>query len=197
MLPSSLQSCEICQEPFETYWVEEEEDWFLKNAVKVDDKVCRGSAHPLLISKMSNKNKASDQLFVFPPQNFHPSCFEDYKNVSHTSSLTSSLTSFSLISSFLLFLLLWYKLTCFSLRRSHLSPQTSSYVDVTPSPSKLLTDHPLGAFVKTEEKQEEVTSCAVAAAAAAAATSVKQEVQNESGEPPEVKTEAGEAAAAL
>lgn len=34
-----LQSCEICQEPFETYWVEEEEDWFLKNAVRVDDKV--------------------------------------------------------------------------------------------------------------------------------------------------------------
>lgn len=187
MLPSSLQSCEICQEPFETYWVEEEEDWFLKNAVKVDDKVCRGSTHPLLISKMTNKNKASDQLFVFPPQNFHPSCFEDYKNVSLTSSLTSS---------FLLFLLLWYKLTCFSLRRSHLSPQTSSYVDVTPSPSKLLTDHPLGAFVKTEEKQEVVTSCAVAAAAAAAATSVKQEVQNESEEPPEVKTEAGEEAAA-
>lgn len=99
MLPSSLQSCEICQEPFETYWVEEEEDWFLKNAVKVDDKVCRGSTHPLLISKMTNKNKASDQLFVFPPQNFHPSCFEDYKNVSLTSSLTSSSFFFSGINS--------------------------------------------------------------------------------------------------
>lgn len=35
----SLQSCEICQEAFETYWVEEEEDWFLKDAVRVDDKV--------------------------------------------------------------------------------------------------------------------------------------------------------------
>lgn len=34
-----LQSCEICQEQFETYWVEEEEDWFLKNAIRVDDKV--------------------------------------------------------------------------------------------------------------------------------------------------------------
>lgn len=34
-----LQLCEICQEPFETYWVEEEEDWFLKDAVRVDDKV--------------------------------------------------------------------------------------------------------------------------------------------------------------
>ncbi|XP_028450894.1 LOW QUALITY PROTEIN: pre-mRNA cleavage complex 2 protein Pcf11 [Perca flavescens] len=42
--------CEICQEAFETYWVEEEEDWFLKNALRVDDK------------------------------NFHPACFEDYKN---------------------------------------------------------------------------------------------------------------------
>ncbi|KAF6740011.1 Pre-mRNA cleavage complex 2 protein Pcf11 [Oryzias melastigma] len=96
--------CEICQEPFETYWVEEEEDWFLKNAIKVDEK------------------------------NFHPSCFEDYKN-------------------------------------------TSSYLDATPSPSKLLTEHPLGAF-KTDE---EPTSCAMAAA------SVKQEVespQEEDCEPP-------------
>ncbi|XP_047234841.1 pre-mRNA cleavage complex 2 protein Pcf11 isoform X1 [Girardinichthys multiradiatus] len=87
--------CEICQEPFETYWVEEEEDWFLKNAVRVDDK------------------------------NFHPACFEDYKN-------------------------------------------TSSYLDVTPSPSRLLTEHPLGALVKTEEEEEEVTSC-----------EVKQEVQSD------------------
>ncbi|XP_072317852.1 pre-mRNA cleavage complex 2 protein Pcf11 isoform X2 [Eucyclogobius newberryi] len=45
--------CEICQEPFETYWVEEEEDWFLKNALRVDDK------------------------------NFHPACFEDYQNSSY------------------------------------------------------------------------------------------------------------------
>ncbi|XP_069565763.1 pre-mRNA cleavage complex 2 protein Pcf11 isoform X2 [Brachyistius frenatus] len=103
--------CEICQEAFETYWVEEEEDWFLKNAIRVDDK------------------------------NFHPSCFEDYKN-------------------------------------------TSSYLDVTPSPSKLLTDHPLGVFIKTEEEEEEEsTSCAVAAAA------VKQEVESESVEPVEVKKE--------
>lgn len=39
LLTFCFQSCEICQEPFETYWVEEEEDWFLKNAVRVDDKV--------------------------------------------------------------------------------------------------------------------------------------------------------------
>uniref|UniRef100_A0A8C6WUS9 Pre-mRNA cleavage complex 2 protein Pcf11 n=1 Tax=Neogobius melanostomus TaxID=47308 RepID=A0A8C6WUS9_9GOBI len=45
--------CEICQEPFETYWVEEEEDWFLKNAIRVDDK------------------------------NFHPACFEDYQKTSY------------------------------------------------------------------------------------------------------------------
>uniref|UniRef100_UPI0037E93CE0 pre-mRNA cleavage complex 2 protein Pcf11 n=1 Tax=Semicossyphus pulcher TaxID=241346 RepID=UPI0037E93CE0 len=103
--------CEICQEPFETYWVEEEEDWFLKNAIRVDDK------------------------------NFHPSCFEDYKN--------------------------------------------SSYIDVTPSPNKLLTEHPLSAFIKEEEEeeQEEETSCALAAA------SVSQEVKSEVVEPPVVKTE--------
>lgn len=55
-----------------------------------------------------------------------------------------------------------------------LSPQ-SSYVEVTPSPNKLLTEHPLTAFVKTEEEEEEQTSCSVTTAAAAAA--VKQEVE--------------------
>uniref|UniRef100_A0A8C6MD83 Pre-mRNA cleavage complex 2 protein Pcf11 n=1 Tax=Nothobranchius furzeri TaxID=105023 RepID=A0A8C6MD83_NOTFU len=94
--------CEICQESFETYWVEEEEDWFLKNAIRVDEK------------------------------NFHPACFEDYKN-------------------------------------------TSSYLDVTPSPSKLLTEHPLGTFLKMEE--EKVTSCDV--------ITVKQEVPSESCELPQ------------
>ncbi|XP_029029356.1 pre-mRNA cleavage complex 2 protein Pcf11 [Betta splendens] len=96
------ESCEICQEPFETYWVEEEEDWFLKDAVRVDDK------------------------------NFHPSCFEDYKN---------------------------------------------SCIDVSPSASKLLTDHPLSAFIKTEEG---AASCLIAP------SSVKQEVDTEL---PEVKKE--------
>ncbi|XP_037604687.1 LOW QUALITY PROTEIN: pre-mRNA cleavage complex 2 protein Pcf11 [Sebastes umbrosus] len=119
------ESCEICQEAFETYWVEEEEDWFLKDALRVDEK------------------------------NFHPACFEDYKN-------------------------------------------TSSYLDVTPSPNKLLTDHPLSAFIKTEE-EEEGASCVVAAAAAAAsaaaaaiaaaAASVKQEVKTEACELPDVKEE--------
>ncbi|XP_077402073.1 pre-mRNA cleavage complex 2 protein Pcf11 [Vanacampus margaritifer] len=90
--------CEICQEPFETYWVEEEEDWFLKNAIRVDDK------------------------------NFHPSCFEDYKN-------------------------------------------TSSYPDVTPSPNKVLSEHPLGIFMKAEE-DEDSQSCAFAA-------SVKREADAE------------------
>uniref|UniRef100_A0A3P8V9I1 PCF11 cleavage and polyadenylation factor subunit n=2 Tax=Cynoglossus semilaevis TaxID=244447 RepID=A0A3P8V9I1_CYNSE len=102
--------CEICQEPFETYWVEEEEDWFLKDAVRVDDK------------------------------NFHPSCFEDYKN--------------------------------------------TSYVDVTPSPKKLLTDHPLSAFVKMEEEESACTSCS-----APDTDSVKQEVAAETAEVPFVKEE--------
>ncbi|KAM4726808.1 pre-mRNA cleavage complex 2 protein Pcf11 [Anableps anableps] len=109
------ESCEICQEPFETYWVEEEEDWFLKNAVRVDDK------------------------------NFHPACFEDYKN-------------------------------------------TSSYLDVTPSPSRLLAEHPLGAFVKTEE--EEGTSCQVTSC------QVKQEVDGDpSGVPQQEQPDSAAAAA--
>ncbi|KAG7237522.1 hypothetical protein INR49_032271 [Caranx melampygus] len=102
------ESCEICQEAFETYWVEEEEDWFLKNAIRVDDK------------------------------NFHPSCFEDYRN-------------------------------------------TSSYLDITPSPNKLLTDHPLNTFVKTEQ-QEEGNSCITG-------VSVKKEVEPEANDLPAVTKE--------
>ncbi|XP_051902493.1 pre-mRNA cleavage complex 2 protein Pcf11 isoform X2 [Hippocampus zosterae] len=93
--------CEICQEPFETYWVEEEEDWFLKNAIRVDDK------------------------------NFHPSCFEDYKN-------------------------------------------TSLYMDVTPSPNKVLSEHPLGIFIKAE-KDDNSQCCTFEA-------SIKQEADPEEGE---------------
>lgn len=33
------QLCEICQEQFEMYWEEEEEEWHLKNAIRVDEKV--------------------------------------------------------------------------------------------------------------------------------------------------------------
>ena len=67
---------------------------------------------------------------------------------------------------------------------------------MTPSPNKVLTDHPLSTFIKKEEEEEEEgTSCAVAAAAAAAAAAiatiaaVKQEVESEALEPPEVKIE--------
>ncbi|TNN48233.1 Pre-mRNA cleavage complex 2 protein Pcf11 [Liparis tanakae] len=61
--------------------------------------------------------------------------------------------------------------------------ETSSYLDATPSPSKLLDDHPLGAFVKSEEEEETAsTSCAVAAA-------IKQEVESGASELPEVKKE--------
>ncbi|XP_038618039.1 pre-mRNA cleavage complex 2 protein Pcf11 isoform X2 [Tachyglossus aculeatus] len=46
------ESCEICQEQFEQYWDEEEEEWHLKNAIRVDGKI------------------------------YHPSCYEDYQNTS-------------------------------------------------------------------------------------------------------------------
>ncbi|XP_048838570.1 pre-mRNA cleavage complex 2 protein Pcf11 [Brienomyrus brachyistius] len=46
------ETCEICQEQFEMYWEEEEEEWHLKNAIRVDEKT------------------------------YHPSCYEDYKNTS-------------------------------------------------------------------------------------------------------------------
>lgn len=44
--------CDICKEQFEQYWDEEEEEWHLKNAMRVSEKI------------------------------FHPSCYEDYKNTS-------------------------------------------------------------------------------------------------------------------
>ncbi|XP_077154772.1 pre-mRNA cleavage complex 2 protein Pcf11 [Ranitomeya variabilis] len=44
--------CDICKEQFEQYWDEEEEEWHLKNAMCVSEKI------------------------------FHPSCYEDYKNTS-------------------------------------------------------------------------------------------------------------------
>ena len=34
-----LQSCEICQEAFEMYWEEEEEEWHLRDALRVEGKV--------------------------------------------------------------------------------------------------------------------------------------------------------------
>uniref|UniRef100_K7F5E1 Pre-mRNA cleavage complex 2 protein Pcf11 n=1 Tax=Pelodiscus sinensis TaxID=13735 RepID=K7F5E1_PELSI len=46
------ESCEICQEQFEQYWDEEEEEWHLKNAIRVEEKI------------------------------YHPSCYEDYQNTS-------------------------------------------------------------------------------------------------------------------
>ncbi|XP_059560822.1 pre-mRNA cleavage complex 2 protein Pcf11-like [Myotis daubentonii] len=46
------ESCEICQEQFEQYWDEEEEEWHLKNAIRVDGKI------------------------------YHPSCYEDDQNTS-------------------------------------------------------------------------------------------------------------------
>ncbi|XP_006763804.2 PREDICTED: pre-mRNA cleavage complex 2 protein Pcf11 isoform X1 [Myotis davidii] len=48
----AVESCEICQEQFEQIWDEEEEEWHLKNAIRVDGKI------------------------------YHPSCYEDYQNTS-------------------------------------------------------------------------------------------------------------------
>ncbi|TRZ03289.1 hypothetical protein DNTS_006717 [Danionella cerebrum] len=92
--------CEICQEQFEMYWEEEEEEWHLKNAIRT----------------------------------YHPSCFEDYQ-------------------------------------------KTSSFVDATPSPNKLLTDNPLSAFLKEEPCDE--TSC----------SSIKEEPPEDNSEALMVKEE--------
>ncbi|XP_007900906.1 pre-mRNA cleavage complex 2 protein Pcf11 isoform X1 [Callorhinchus milii] len=58
--PAGVQEiCEICQEPFEQYWDEDEEEWHLKNAVRVEGRT------------------------------YHPACYEDYKNASITDSTPS------------------------------------------------------------------------------------------------------------
>ncbi|KAK7143529.1 hypothetical protein R3I93_014633 [Phoxinus phoxinus] len=96
--------CDICQEQFEMYWEEEEEEWHLKNAIRVDGKT------------------------------YHPSCYEDYKN-------------------------------------------TSSFVDCTPSPNKMLTENPLTAFLKQEQGDE--VSC----------SSIKEEPPEDDTDAPMVKEE--------
>ncbi|NXC51197.1 PCF11 protein, partial [Penelope pileata] len=48
----AVERCEICREQFEQYWDEEEEEWHLKNAIRMDEKI------------------------------YHPSCYEDYQNTS-------------------------------------------------------------------------------------------------------------------
>ncbi|XP_017575362.2 pre-mRNA cleavage complex 2 protein Pcf11 [Pygocentrus nattereri] len=98
------ESCEICQEQFEMYWEEEEEEWHLKNAMRVDGKT------------------------------YHPSCYEDYKN-------------------------------------------TSSFVDCTPSPNKMLTENPLNVFLKQEREGE--ASC----------SSIKEEPAEENMDTVTVKEE--------
>ncbi|XP_059109595.1 pre-mRNA cleavage complex 2 protein Pcf11-like [Peromyscus eremicus] len=55
----ALESCEICQEQFEQYWDEEEEEWHLKNAIRVDRKI------------------------------YHPSCYADDQNTSSFDCTTS------------------------------------------------------------------------------------------------------------
>ncbi|XP_057172864.1 pre-mRNA cleavage complex 2 protein Pcf11 isoform X3 [Ursus arctos] len=71
----AVESCEICQEQFEQYWDEEEEEWHLKNAIRVDGKI------------------------------YHPSCYEDYQNVS---------------SFWLLFVLIYVNKFCYFLHQSNI-----------------------------------------------------------------------------
>lgn len=57
-----LQSCEICQEQFEMYWEEDEEEWHLKNAIRVDEKV-RNMKHMFII-QFCNVSNAGSRLMI-------------------------------------------------------------------------------------------------------------------------------------
>ena len=47
----SFQACEICGEPFEQFWDEDEEEWHLKDALRIKERT------------------------------YHPVCYEDFKEV--------------------------------------------------------------------------------------------------------------------
>ena len=46
-----FQACEICGEPFEQFWDEDEEEWHLKDALRIKERT------------------------------YHPVCYEDFKEV--------------------------------------------------------------------------------------------------------------------
>lgn len=72
LTPIIFQSCEICQEQFEQYWDEEEEEWHLKNAIRVDEKVIWSYLHVMLTYSKNPKNnskkkkRGEGKCFFFP-----------------------------------------------------------------------------------------------------------------------------------
>uniref|UniRef100_A0A8C4NF08 Pre-mRNA cleavage complex 2 protein Pcf11 n=1 Tax=Eptatretus burgeri TaxID=7764 RepID=A0A8C4NF08_EPTBU len=57
--------CDICQEAFQQYWDEDEEEWHLKNAVRVDNKVWLGSPYTLTCFDItSQSNFGSDNTII-------------------------------------------------------------------------------------------------------------------------------------
>lgn len=59
------QSCEICQEQFEMYWEEDEEEWHLKNAIRVDEKVRNVKRIRFRLVTMSDCRQQTHGSFVF------------------------------------------------------------------------------------------------------------------------------------
>ena len=53
----SFQACEICGEPFEQFWDEDEEEWHLKDALRIKERT------------------------------YHPVCYEDFKEVRENAQL--------------------------------------------------------------------------------------------------------------
>lgn len=68
------------------YWEEEEEEWHLKNAIRVDEKVrnevtkkeLKFTFYQWCLFILTGNTKILLSFF----QTYHPSCYEDYKNVS-------------------------------------------------------------------------------------------------------------------
>lgn len=53
---NNFQRCEICREQFEQYWDEEEEEWHLKNAIRMHEKVIQSCYVALIYIKKQNKS---------------------------------------------------------------------------------------------------------------------------------------------
>ena len=77
--------CEICMEPFEQFYDDDEEEWHLRDAVRVDNRVY----HPVCYD---DYKEVRDAIRVY-----HPVCYDDYKEVaSYRSATNPSLVRISL-----------------------------------------------------------------------------------------------------
>jgi hypothetical protein len=70
MAGDNTQHCMICREKFETFWDEDLEDWMLRNAIRVNDKVVKR-----VIAR--TKETVSVTAFLSDLQVYHRTCYTE------------------------------------------------------------------------------------------------------------------------